>query len=232
MQGLGYLLRFELAALLAGLLSLAFFPYVTAAVLAGVAVSLIARIARLQRQQGALQREIATLVRSEQHLKDQAYTDTLTGLANRLLLTDRFQQTVERAKRNRSLFALLMVDLDAFKAINDHYGHAAGDFVLQTVAQRLLAAVRASDTVARLGGDEFVLIIDRYEDPEELVRIGRKLVATISDDIMLPEGGVVSVGASVGFALYPRNGTDINDLLHVADKGMYDCKISGLMALQ
>jgi len=231
MQGLGYLLRFELAALLAGLLSLAFFPYVTAAVLAGVAVSLIARIARLQRQQGALQREIATLVRSEQHLKDQAYTDTLTGLANRLLLTDRFQQTVERAKRNRSLFALLMVDLDAFKAINDHYGHAAGDFVLQTVAQRLLAAVRASDTVARLGGDEFVLIIDRYEDPEELVRIGRKLVATISDDIMLPEGGVVSVGASVGFALYPRNGTDINDLLHVADKGMYDCKISGLMEL-
>ena len=185
MQGLGYLLRFELAALLAGLLSLAFFPYVTAAVLAGVAVSLIARIARLQRQQGALQREIATLVRSEQHLKDQAYTDTLTGLANRLLLTDRFQQTVERAKRNRSLFALLMVDLDAFKAINDHYGHAAGDFVLQTVAQRLLAAVRASDTVARLGGDEFVLIIDRYEDPEELVRIGRKLVATISDDIKI-----------------------------------------------
>lgn len=232
MQGLGYLLRFELAALLAGLLSLAVSPYLAAAVLAGVAVSLIAKVARLQRQQGALQREIATLVRNTQHLKDQAYTDTLTGLANRLLLTDRFQQTVERAKRNRTQFALLMVDLDAFKAINDHYGHAAGDFVLQTVAQRLLAAVRASDTVARLGGDEFVLIIDRFEEPDELVRIGRKLIATISDDIVLPDGEVVSVGASIGFALYPRNGTDINDLLHVADKGMYDCKISGLMELQ
>ncbi|MDE2418814.1 MAG: GGDEF domain-containing protein [Burkholderiales bacterium] len=229
---MGYLLRFELAALLAGLLSLAVSPYLAAAVLAGVAVSLIAKVARLQRQQGALQREIATLVRNTQHLKDQAYTDTLTGLANRLLLTDRFQQTVERAKRNRTQFALLMVDLDAFKAINDHYGHAAGDFVLQTVAQRLLAAVRASDTVARLGGDEFVLIIDRFEEPDELVRIGRKLIATISDDIVLPDGEVVSVGASIGFALYPRNGTDINDLLHVADKGMYDCKISGLMELQ
>jgi diguanylate cyclase (GGDEF)-like protein len=100
------------------------------------------------------------------------------------------------------------------------------------VANRLLAAVRASDTVARLGGDEFVLIIDRYEDPDELVRIGRKLIATISDAIELPDGEVVSVGASVGFALYPSNGTDINDLLHVADKGMYDCKISGLMELQ
>ena len=232
MQGLGYFLRFELLAMLAGLLSVAFFPYAAAAVMAGAAVSLAAKLARLYRQQGALQREIAALVRNEKHLKDQAYTDALTGLANRLLLTDRFQQTVERAKRNRSLFALLMVDLDAFKAINDHYGHAAGDFVLVTVAKRLLAAVRASDTVARLGGDEFVLIIDRYEDPDELVRIGRKLIATISEDITLPEGEVVSVGASVGFALYPRNGTDINDLLHVADKGMYDCKTSGLMELQ
>jgi len=232
MQGLGYLLRFELAAMLVGLLSLAISPYLAAAVLAGAAVSLIAKIARLHRQQGALQREIASLVRNEQRLKAQAYTDSLTGLANRLLLTDRFQQTVERAKRNRTLFALLMVDLDAFKAVNDHYGHAAGDFVLLTVANRLLAAVRASDTVARLGGDEFVLIIDRYEDPDELVRIGRKLIATISDAIELPDGEVVSVGASVGFALYPSNGTDINDLLHVADKGMYDCKISGLMELQ
>lgn len=232
MQGLGYFLRYEAVALVTGLLSLAISPYVTIVLMAGIVASLVHKIVRLQRQQGALKREIASLTRNEQRLKDQAYTDALTGLANRLLLTDRFQQTVERAKRNRTQFALLMVDLDAFKAVNDHYGHAAGDHVLKTVARRLLSSVRASDTVARLGGDEFVLVIDRFEDPDELVRIGRKLIDSISNDIVLPDGEVVSVGASVGFALYPRNGTDINDLLHVADKGMYDCKTSGLMGLQ
>jgi diguanylate cyclase len=125
-----------------------------------------------------------------------------------------------------------MVDLNGFKAINDTYGHGAGDHVLRTVAQRLVATVRGSDTVARLGGDEFVLLIESFEDADELVHLGRKLIAAISEDIPLADQGHVNVGASVGFALFPRNGADLDSLLDTADRGMYDCKASGLMELQ
>jgi diguanylate cyclase len=225
-------LRYEAAAVVAALLLLPLSIWVAVPVFIGTLLSLGKKVLTFQRQQLALQREIASLVRNEQRLKDQAYTDPLTGLANRLLLTDRFRQTAERCKRNRTHFAVLMVDLDAFKAINDTRGHAAGDVVLQTVGHRLLGAVRASDTVARLGGDEFVLLIESFDTPGELVTIGRKLMATISESITLPEGQIVNVGASIGFALYPRHGTEIDDLLNIADKGMYDCKISGLMELQ
>jgi diguanylate cyclase (GGDEF)-like protein len=231
MRGLAAFLWFELATCVVALLAAVFNAYVAVALLVVAVASLATKILRLQRQQGALQREIATLVRNEQRLKSQAYTDPLTGLANRLLLTDRFRQTAERNKRNRTEFAVLMVDLNSFKVINDTLGHAAGDHVLKTVGRRLAAAVRASDTVARLGGDEFVLIVESFNHPDELLLIGRKLIDTISEGIALPAGEVVTVGASVGFALYPHHGTDINDLLHVADKGMYDCKISGMMEL-
>lgn len=223
--------RFELVALLVCALSIPFTPYMALPILAALVWHLATKLHKARSQHTVLQQEIATLVRNEQLLKDQAYTDSLTGLANRLLLTDRFQLTLERSKRNRGQFAVMMVDLDAFKAINDNFGHAAGDHVLRTVAKRLVSAVRASDTVARLGGDEFVLIIESFENPDELVRIGRKLIATISEDIHLPDGSVVHVGASAGFALFPHHGSDLNDMLHIADKGMYDCKISGLMEL-
>jgi diguanylate cyclase len=103
--------------------------------------------------------------------------------------------------------------------------------VLRTVAQRLVATVRGSDTVARLGGDEFVLLIESFEDADELVHLGRKLIAAISADITLADQRQVNVGASVGFALFPRNGADLDSLLDTADRGMYDCKASGLMEL-
>ncbi len=180
----------------------------------------------------ALQREIADLRASEMTLKIQAHHDDLTGLANRILLADRFHSAVERAKRSGKSFALLMIDLNDFKNINDDYGHAAGDTVLITMAQRLVGAVRASDTVARLGGDEFVLIVESFEDPQELVQIGQKLVASLADPITLALGVSVSVGASVGLGLYPDHGADMNDLLCVADQAMYECKSTGQMSLQ
>ena len=223
--------RYDVFAVLVSALSLWVSPYLALASLAGIVWYLASKLNQARRQHAALQQEIATLVRNEQRLKDQAYTDPLTGLANRLLLTDRYQLTLERSKRNRVQFAVLMVDLDAFKSINDRHGHAAGDYVLRMVAKRLVVAVRGSDTVARLGGDEFVLIIESFDNPDELVRIGRKLIATISDEIQLPDGDMVSVGASVGFALFPKHGSALDDLLHIADKGMYDCKVSGLMEL-
>lgn len=223
---------FEALALLAAVLCLAVSPYAALVPLALVVGRLGMRLRKAQRQQAVLQREIAALERATQHLKSQAFTDNLTGLANRLLLADRFQLTLERSKRNRVEFALLMVDLNGFKIINDHFGHAAGDLVLRTVAQRLMTAVRASDTVARIGGDEFVLLIESFENPDELVHIGRKLIATISENITLQSGATVNVGASVGFGLFPRHGADLEGLLQTADEGMYDCKASGLMELR
>ena len=178
-----------------------------------------------------LQAEIADLQGREQRLKVQAHHDGLTGLANRFLLTDRFQFTVERAKRSGHSFALLMVDLNDFKAINDHHGHVAGDEVLVITAQRLLGAVRASDTVARIGGDEFVLIIESIEDPLEMRRIGEKLFDMLNDPITLNTGVVEKLGASIGLALYPNDGDSLNDLLHVADQAMYECKSTGFMSL-
>jgi diguanylate cyclase len=222
----------EIATLLAALACLPFSPYWALLPLAILVASLAHKLQRALRHQATLRSEIATLVRNEAWLKSQAFTDNLTGLANRLLLADRFQLTLERSKRRRAEFALLMVDLNGFKAINDTYGHGAGDQVLRTVAQRLVATVRGSDTVARLGGDEFVLLIESFEDADELVHLGRKLIAAISEDIPLADQGHVNVGASVGFALFPRNGADLDSLLDTADRGMYDCKASGLMELQ
>jgi diguanylate cyclase (GGDEF)-like protein len=184
-----------------------------------------------RRVQG-LQNEIADLRASEMALRIQAHHDGLTGLANRILLADRFHFAVERAKRSGKAFALLMIDLNDFKTINDDYGHAAGDAVLVTMARRLVGAVRASDTVARLGGDEFVLIVESFEDPQELVQIGLKLLASLSDPITLDPGVSVRVSASVGLGLYPDHGADMNDLLCVADHAMYECKSTGQMSLQ
>jgi diguanylate cyclase (GGDEF)-like protein len=184
-----------------------------------------------QRMQ-VLQSEIADLRSRCVVLQEQAHHDELTGLANRLLLTERFFSAAKRAKRSGKAFALLMIDLNGFKVINDNHGHAAGDSVLINMANRLVGAVRACDTVARLGGDEFVLIIEDIEDPQELVNMGQKLIATLSVPISLERGAVVTAGASVGLALYPHHGTEMNDLLYVADQSMYECKSTGQMSLQ
>lgn len=200
-------------------------------VLGGACLVLLIQLLSSQRLELALYERVDSYRRRAHVLKDKAYSDSLTGLANRLLLADRFELTATRSKRQGTLFALLMIDLNAFKAINDNFGHAAGDQVLVTVAKRLLETVRASDTVARVGGDEFVLLIESFKNPDELVHLGRKLVASISKAIRLDNGLDVYVGASVGFALWPKNGVNMDDLLNVADQGMYDCKISGLMEL-
>ena len=173
----------------------------------------------------------ARLQISEAQLTELAQHDPLTGLANRRRLTDALYEALNHTQEHPGEGALLLIDLDRFKPVNDGYGHEIGDRLLQEVALRLCRCAGPHDTVARLGGDEFVLIVESFNHPDELLPIGRKLIDAISEGIALPAGEVVNVGASVGFALYPHHGTDINDLLHVADKGMYDCKISGLMEL-
>lgn len=185
--------------------------------------------ARIERH-AALEHEMAEL-RVQQHLLAvQAHHDSLTGLANRLLLADRFQFAVERAKRSGKSFALLMIDLNDFKSVNDHFGHPAGDTVLVTMARRLVSALRASDTVSRLGGDEFVLIVEAIDDPMEITQIGEKLFTMLADPITLGTTAV-SVSASIGLAWYPRDGFELNELMKIADQAMYECKSSGLMGL-
>jgi diguanylate cyclase (GGDEF)-like protein len=201
------------------------------AVLLAAVIILLIWLQRARQQCKSLQTMVANLSAKEAILLTQAYHDSLTGLGNRRLLVERFTFALERSKRSGKPFALLMLDLDDFKAVNDAYGHVAGDSVLMISAKRLVAAVRGSDTVSRLGGDEFVVLMESFEGRRDLVHIGRKLIAKLSEEINLENGILINVGASVGFALYPDHGTDLNDLLHIADKSMYDCKTSGLMGL-
>ncbi len=165
-------------------------------------------------------------------LRQQAYYDHLTGLGNRNLLADRFKFAVERFMRSKATFALLMIDLNHFKFINDNYGHSAGDEVLITSSKRLVAAVRGSDTVVRLGGDEFLLLIERAGKCNDVFNLGQKLIDSLSEEIALSTGEVVSVGASVGIAQFPKDGHDFGRLVEFADQSMYECKTSGRMPLE
>jgi diguanylate cyclase (GGDEF)-like protein len=181
------------------------------------------------------QKLVAEALHLNAHVKlllAQAHYDNLTGLGNRNLLADRFHFAVERSQRSKTSFALLMIDLNNFKSVNDNYGHLAGDEVLIASAKRLITAVRASDTVVRLGGDEFLLLVERFEKCEDLLNFGQKLIDSLSEDIALSSGDVVSVGASVGIAQFPRDGFDIGRLIEFADQSMYECKTSGRMPLE
>jgi diguanylate cyclase (GGDEF)-like protein len=199
------------------------------ALLGCVALFLAYRLRREGAQKRQLLRYVKKLQNAERSLKKHAFFDPLTGLANRLLLIDRFQLAMQHSKRSLKQFAVLMIDLNKFKDINDTYGHSAGDTVLVTIAQRLVSLVRSSDTVARLGGDEFVLIIESVAEREQIATLGRKLVDLLAEPITLDSGEVVSLGGSVGFAWYPKDGENLKDILEVADQAMYFCKTSGLM---
>jgi diguanylate cyclase (GGDEF)-like protein len=196
-----------------------------------IAAGLARYVVRLRAQRSKLCRRIKEMDHAQRVLQTQAYSDQLTGLANRNLLTDRYGQATQRAKRNRVQFAILMIDLNKFKAINDRFGHAAGDQVLIEVSRRLQVHVRATDTVSRYGGDEFVLLIESFGERRELTRIAMKLVDALSEPVTLDTGVEVSVGASVGYGLFPDDGVHLENLLEVADHAMYEFKASGEMPL-
>ncbi len=183
-------------------------------------------------RQNALQREAARLKSLAKQLKAQAYYDNLTGLGNRNLLNDRFEFMVERCMRSNGSFALMMIDLNHFKSINDTYGHSAGDAVLIASANRLMASVRASDTVVRLGGDEFLLLVEGFGKCNDVFLLGHKLIDSLSEEIALPSGETVAVGASVGVAQFPQDGVGLAALMEYADQSMYECKTSGHMPLE
>lgn len=155
-----------------------------------------------------------------------AHHDPLTGLPNRVLLDDRMRQAIQRAKRNHHKVAVLMVDIDYFKRINDSLGHTAGDSLLDIVAKKLCSAVRQTDTVARMGGDEFVIIMPEFRDERDAERCAENIIQKVSTPTMLGNREV-NVTVSVGLCIFPDCAPDADTLLKNADAALYEAKESG-----
>jgi diguanylate cyclase (GGDEF)-like protein len=162
----------------------------------------------------------------EAQLAERAHFDELTGLANRALFRDRLAQALARARRKGERTALLFIDLDGFKAVNDTLGHAAGDEVLRLAATRFRCAVRASETLARFGGDEFVVLIEGLAEAAGARRTAQRLVAAMRAPFTI-DGKEVRVTPSIGIAVFPDDGGDGDELLLNADRAMFRAKRSG-----
>ena len=162
----------------------------------------------------------------EEKLETLAHYDSLTGLPNRMLLQDRLEQTIATAERQRQHFALLFIDLDGFKPINDTFGHAFGDEVLKVVAERLNQAVRGMDTAARLGGDEFVVVLTDIRSAENAGNVAEKIIAAISEPYEIA-GESARLSASIGVSIYPNDELVAQELLRTADEAMYKAKREG-----
>lgn len=175
----------------------------------------------------AVLRDVTERRRLQERLERLAHYDSLTALPNRALFFDRLEGAVARARREERRFALLFIDLDGFKAVNDHYGHDAGDYLLFEIARRLRAAIRDSDTAGRMGGDEFTVLLDHIAKPEDATAVADKIRSSLSEPIEIPSGARVSVGASVGIAVFPDDGTDGDSVLKAADSAMYAIKLAG-----
>lgn len=155
-----------------------------------------------------------------------AQHDVVTNLPNRLLLNDRITQAISLARRQRRSVAVIFMDLDRFKYINDSLGHAIGDELLQSVSKRLLAGVRGSDTVSRQGGDEFVILLSDIANPEDAGKSARKILQLLSTAHAI-EGHDLHIGGSIGISIYPEDGEDAETLIKNADTAMYHAKESG-----
>lgn len=170
--------------------------------------------------------DISVRKKSELKAKVLATTDALTGLYNRTVFNERLQEMVSLAKRTHQKFALMMLDLDGFKAVNDHYGHTTGDGLLIQIANDLQATCRDTDLVARLGGDEFAIILPSTVTVEGCEALAQRLLSLISQTRIV-EGHSIGVFASIGFCLYENNEMDIKALIQAADSAMYAAKASG-----
>jgi diguanylate cyclase (GGDEF)-like protein/PAS domain S-box-containing protein len=164
--------------------------------------------------------------RAEAELQRFARYDGLTGLPNRSFFLDTLDRTLSRARRRRSRLALVFIDLDGFKAVNDRMGHAAGDSVLQAMAERLRAGTRSSDLVARIGGDEFTVLVQSLARADDAALVARALLDRLARPLTVEEQEI-TLGASAGIAVYPEDGTDADSLLRNADLAMYRAKQEG-----
>ena len=171
--------------------------------------------------------DITKLKDTEAQLEFLAHNDPLTSLPNRRLLFGRMEHGIEVARREGKQLALLMLDLDHFKHINDSFGHLAGDQLLQQVAERLVSRLRQIDTVARLGGDEFTVMLEDIAHPEDAARVAEEIIACLSEPWQLPHYGEVRIGVSIGISLFPQLGNTPEVLLQQADTALYLAKAQG-----
>ncbi|MDX2232101.1 MAG: CHASE2 domain-containing protein [Leptolyngbyaceae cyanobacterium bins.349] len=196
-------------------------------------VGIIRDITERKRMEDELKRTAAELIRSNAELQRSANQlshfanhDSLTGLPNRKLFYERLEQAINWAYERQQLVALLFLDLDGFKEINDSLGHDVGDWVLKTVASRLSGCLRGSDTVARLGGDEFTVILPAIPSVQDAARVAEKVISTLSRPLAM-EGIEITVTSSIGISLYPTNANDVETLVKEADNAMYQAKQQG-----
>ena len=168
----------------------------------------------------------ANLIRQTQELDHQAHHDFLTGLPNRILFNDRLERGIEESKRNKTKLALLFIDLDHFKEINDSLGHSIGDEVLKVVTDRLNRLMRSSDTIARLGGDEFTIIVSDLNEVQDISSLARNILEVLAKPINISEHELY-VSSSIGISLYPNDGDGAQNLLKYADAAMYRAKDEG-----
>ena len=189
-------------------------------------VRVLERTAELAGANALLQGEIVERRQAEARVHHMAYHDSLTGLPNRALLSDRLDRAMLAAQRSQRQLAVMFIDLDRFKTINDSLGHMTGDQLLKEVASRLCRAVRASDTVARLGGDEFVVLVPGIASVEEASHVAEKIIQALSEGFPL-EGRNLHITPSIGICVYPDDGADVATLMRHADAAMYHAKASG-----
>lgn len=186
-------------------------------------LALINFMAIIRNMSNATQKAIAT----SQHFSELAMRDALTGLFNRRQFNEVLEQTIHSIDHASDGLALLMIDLDEFKPVNDVHGHDAGDEVLREIAHRLASQARSNDTVARLGGDEFAILCPNLTTKEKATQLCQRLSSSIQQPITLENASTVSVNASIGIAFYPDHANEIDDLLQAADKAMYQAKAMG-----
>ncbi len=161
---------------------------------------------------------------TEDRLEKMAHYDALTGVPNRLLFRDRLNGAIQRANRTQKSFALLFIDLDGFKKVNDTFGHAVGDTLLSMIADRIKQCLRRSDSIARIGGDEFTVILENTEHISDITQVAKKIIRSVVEPCVI-RGNHIVVGCSIGIATYNSNGKDAEQLLKAADTAMYQAKL-------
>jgi len=174
----------------------------------------------------AVAHDITERKRAETTIRKMAYYDMLTGLPNRALFDDRLAVVINHAERDNETFAVMFMDMNDFKLVNDSLGHAIGDRLLAEVAHRLQSVVRRTDTVARLGGDEFTVLLPRIASRKAAELVARKMARAL-DDPVITEKGAVPIDISIGIAFYPTDGRSFGELMHAADMAMYASKNEG-----
>lgn len=182
------------------------------------------------RERQALEQKLETATEEGDAARHASLHDQLTGLPNRALFNDRLEHGLAQAVRHGWNLAVMFVDLDDFKGINDHYGHEAGDAVLRAIAERLQRDTRSDDTVSRHGGDEFLYLLLEVKRAEDVAMVAAKLLDTIQAPCDVRVGGVVaqlSVKASIGISVFPKDGATAEQLIEGADQAMYEAKRSG-----